>query len=50
MWNWFLAAVCILVAWFGGPTMARALASGPGTGTFAAIVLAVVLFFALKSK
>jgi len=50
MWNWILAGICILIGIFGGPTMARALGSGPGTGHYAAIVLAVVLFFALKSK
>lgn len=50
MWNFILLIACCLVAFFGGPTMMRALGCASGTGTFAAILLAVVLFFALKSK
>jgi hypothetical protein len=50
MWNIILGIACVLVAFFGGPTMARALGSMPGTGSLAAIVLAALLFFGLKSK
>lgn len=50
MWNIILIVCCILIAFFGGPTAARMLASGPGTGSFAAIVAALILYFALKSK
>lgn len=50
MWNLILVCACLLIAMFGGPTAARILMSGPGTGSFAAVVIAIVLFFGLKSK
>lgn len=50
MWNIILLVACICFGIFGGPTMARAMGSYPGTGTFAAIVFAAVFYFALRSK
>lgn len=50
MWNIILLIGCGLFAFFGGPTMDRALGSYPNCGLFAAIVLAVVVYFVLRSK